>query len=100
MHNEIEKLFPGKCSLMARWYSSALLSLPFVALIYPIGKARLDCAQVGLCSAVTGVVSWKVPLRYWISQWTLWKTHKSDDGLVCQAEPVISSATLLKTKNN
>ena len=99
MHSEIEKLFPDRYSLIARWYPSALLSLPFAAFIYSIGKARLDCAQAGLCSAVAGVVSWKVLLRYWIIQWTLWKTHKSDDGLACQAEPVISSATPLKTKN-
>ena len=57
MHSEIEKLFPDRYSLIARWYPSALLSLPFAAFIYSIGKAHLDCTQAGLYSAIVGVIS-------------------------------------------
>ena len=57
MYGEMEKLFPDKYSLYARWYPSALLSLPFAAFIYPIGKANLDFMQSNLLCDIVGIVS-------------------------------------------
>ncbi len=54
---KMEKLFPDKYSLNARWYPSALLSLPFVVIIHTISITNLDWMQKQVLTEIAGMVA-------------------------------------------